>query len=88
MGSCDFCHTEFNSAASAFTFAFNRSAANSLNSLFYRKPAGRCSPALTCATATPPAAGNPTGHGGGTIWPIGSAGEIATAQWIQGGRGI
>jgi hypothetical protein len=26
-------------------------------------------------------------HGGGTIWPVGSAGEIAAKNWINGGRG-
>jgi hypothetical protein len=82
---CRFCHS-LDDATEAFNFAFARSANSNLNSLFYRKPTGRCTVGNSCASATPPAALNPTGHSGGLIWPDGSAGEVAAKNWINGGR--
>lgn len=84
---CRSCHG-FDNATEAFNFAFARSASNDLNSLFYRKPTGRCTVATPCSTANPPSVANHTGHGGGLQWANGSAGEIAARNWIQGGRGM
>lgn len=84
---CRFCHS-LDNATQGFNFAFARSASNDLNSLFYRKPTGRCTAATPCSTATPAAAANPTGHTGGLQWPDGSDGEMAARNWIQNGRGM
>jgi hypothetical protein len=84
---CRACHGFTDNEMAAYNFAFARSANNNLNSLFYRKPTGGCTPASSCAGATPPATANPTGHSGGVQWAAGSAGEIAVRNWINGGRG-
>jgi len=93
VSACDGCHFSASPVvyyqytnSGAYAWVLARSANANLNSLFYRKPTGRCTAGNSCAGATPPSTGNATGHSGLTPWPDFSAGEVAARNWINGGR--